>query len=146
MGFVPFAVQGLLMGVDEFYCHLRRPLRRWERLGHPSDTLLFLSCLLWLLTRPPGPGSVRVYIALSAASCLFVTKDEWQHRELCTGFENWLHALLFMLHPLLLVWAGWLWWTADGAFHLAVGGAAGMSAAFAVYQFIYWNMWRRDQQ
>ena len=37
--YLPFAVQGLAILVDEFWFHHRRGLPRWERLGHPIDTL-----------------------------------------------------------------------------------------------------------
>jgi hypothetical protein len=73
---------------------------------------------------------------------LFITKDEWQHRELCTGFENWLHALLFMLHPLLLLTAGLLWWSGDSLFRPIVGTAAALSGLFMIYQAVFWNLKR----
>jgi hypothetical protein len=82
---------------------------------------------------------------LSIGSGLFITKDEWQHRLLSSGFENWLHALLFMLHPIMLFAAGWMWWTADPDFQLLIGVFAGVTAVFATYQAIYWNVWQSGQ-
>jgi uncharacterized membrane protein SirB2 len=136
---LPFLFQGLVMGVDEFYCHRRREMRRWERVGHPLDTLVFLSALSLLLIFQPSPKTLVAFAVASLVSCLFITKDEWQHRELCTGFENWLHALLFLVHPVVLIWAGWLWWSQDPGFTWLVGGMAGLSAVFALYQTLYWN-------
>lgn len=144
MEFLPFALQGLLMGVDEFYCHRHRKLRRWERLGHPLDTLSFLLCLLFLLFIVPSQMALYVYGALSVFSCLLITKDEWQHQELCSGFENWLHAVLFILHPVILIWAGYLWWSGSSHFFFTVGAAAGLSAGFLFYQTLFWNVWRRQ--
>lgn len=132
------------MGLDEWLCHRRRQLRRWERLGHPIDTLSFVLCLVSLLTMFPTQGHRFVYGVLCLISCLCVTKDEWEHRELCSGFENWLHALLFMIHPILLIWAGWLWWQQAEHFVFVVGSAAVFSAGFGIYQMVYWNWIRHD--
>ena len=44
-------LQGLAMLVDELLFHRRRGLPRWERIGHPIDTLSVLACYgvsLWL--------------------------------------------------------------------------------------------------
>ena len=135
---LPFALQGLIMGVDEFVCHHRREVRRWERIGHPLDTLTFLAALgaLFVSDRP------GVFVALAVFSCLFITKDEWEHRSLSGGFENWLHAVLFILHPVVLGWAGWLRFTDSPDFGFAVGTTFGLAAAFFVYQVVYWNWWR----
>jgi hypothetical protein len=143
IAFLPFALQGLVMGVDEFYCHRRRGLGRWERIGHPVDTLFFLFCLIYLLVAVPSPFATGVYAVMAVISCLLITKDEWQHVQRSDGFENWLHSLLFMLHPVLLIWAGWLWWHFES--RLILGAAAFLSAGFLIYQSLYWNLWRRDQ-
>lgn len=144
--FAPFVFQGFLMGVDEFYCHRRRTLRRWERLGHPLDTISFVLCLLFLLLAAPSALNLAIYAGLCAFSCLFITKDEWQHRELCSGFENWLHAMLFMLHPVVLIWAGYLWWSDPASVEWVLLPALVLSGTFLIYQIVYWNVWRRDQQ
>jgi 2-polyprenyl-6-hydroxyphenyl methylase/3-demethylubiquinone-9 3-methyltransferase len=107
--FLPFALQGLAMAVDEFGWHRRRPVSRWEWLGHLLDTLVFLGCLAFLLVLPPAPSHLRLFAALAAASCLLITKDEWVHQRVCTGGEHWLHAVLFVLHPVVLIAAAMLW-------------------------------------
>jgi 2-polyprenyl-6-hydroxyphenyl methylase/3-demethylubiquinone-9 3-methyltransferase len=104
---LPFALQGLAMGVDEFGFHRRRSVSRWEWLGHVLDTLVFLGCLSCPLLLPPS--QVRLYAALAAGSCLLITKDELIHQRLCTGGEHWLHAVLFILHPVVLIATGLLW-------------------------------------
>jgi hypothetical protein len=135
----PFVVQGVVMTVDEFYCHRRRELRRWERIGHPLDTLTYLLCFLFLLFVEPSSAALGAYVALSGFSCLFITKDEWQHRELCTPFENWLHALLYILHPIVLIAAGWAWWSHLEDLRFAVGAMAAITASFGIFQAAYWN-------
>lgn len=139
---IPFVLQGLILVIDEFWCHHQRDLGRWERLGHPVDTLTFVAALFYLLISAPSTLNLYVFAAIGLASCLTVTKDEWEHSRACDGFENWLHSCLFMLHPTLLIWAGHLWWTNDPRFDLAVGGATASALMFAVYQIIYWNVWR----
>ncbi len=131
-----FALQGLLMVVDEFGFHRHREIPRWERIGHPLDTLTVIvpfAVALWL---PPGAPWTLLFIAAAAFSCVFVSKDEWVHARLCSPAEQWLHALLFLLHPVLFLMAFLLW--RDGhAFWLAVQTV--LIATFLVWQIFYWN-------
>jgi hypothetical protein len=139
----PLVLQGAVMTVDEFAFHHRRGLPAWERIGHPLDTLTVLLAYLWLWAYPtPAPASVSPalpgFIAIAGFSCLFVTKDEWVHHRFCSAAEQWLHALLFILHPLCLLAAGLLWWQSGfGPIHEV---QLGLLAVFFVYQTLYWNL------
>ena len=134
----PFILQGLILSVDEFYCHRRRSLGVWERVGHPIDTFVFSLALTLLLFLQQE--SWWIYAGVGFLSCLLVSKDEWVHAELSSGFENWLHALLFMLHPVVLIWAGYLWWSEDTDVRSIVLVALGFSGAFFLYQCVYWKL------
>ena len=46
---LPFFLQGLAIFFDEFYFHHRRGLGKWEKVGHPLDTLTVLMAYLFLL-------------------------------------------------------------------------------------------------
>jgi hypothetical protein len=105
----PFFFQGGLMFFDEFYYHRIRGLPLWEVWGHPLDTLTVLSCYLFIFNNPLNSNNVRIYIGLVTVSCLFVSKDEFVHSELCSPGEQWLHALLFIIHPITLGLLGFLW-------------------------------------
>jgi 2-polyprenyl-6-hydroxyphenyl methylase/3-demethylubiquinone-9 3-methyltransferase len=137
---IPIAVQGLAMLVDEGVFHRRRGLPRWERIGHPLDTLTIAACLGWLLaTTPSTEHALAIYVALCVVSALFVTKDEAVHAKLCGAGEQWLHSILFVIHPIVLGTFAWLWWTGHRdvlVVQLAVTGA------FGVYQVVYWNVLR----
>jgi hypothetical protein len=144
----PLAVQGAAMAVDELYFHRRRGLGRWERLGHPVDTLTMVACVGWTLAAPPTLANVARYVAIAAGSCLFVTKDEFVHARRCGPGEHWLHALLFVVHPVALASMGALWAAptaavAPQAFGLSRAGALRLElavvASFFVYQLVYWN-------
>ena len=147
---VPFVLQVLCMGGDELYFHRQRGLPRWERWGHPLDTLTALLCLLWLWFVPPSGQAVAVYAGLALFSSLFITKDEWVHHHHCPAGEHWLHALLFVLHPLVLLGAGLLWPAAHGQvspwLHWAgwerafLLGNLLLMSSFGLYQLIYWNL------
>ena len=140
MMFIPFAIHALLMGIDEVIHH-RRGLQRWERWGHPLDTLTVLACVLFALNAPFTDHNRWLYLALSVFSTLFVTKDEWVHARECKAFEQWLHAILFILHPILLYLVYFFWSESsfpDWFFPLPYG-----IAVFGAYQFIYWNVIRR---
>ena len=73
------------------------------------DTLVFLGCLAVLLRCRQGRRHLRLYALLAAGSCLLVTKDELVHKRLCSGGEQWLHAVQFILHPVVLIAAALLW-------------------------------------
>jgi 2-polyprenyl-6-hydroxyphenyl methylase / 3-demethylubiquinone-9 3-methyltransferase len=107
--FLPFGLQGLAMGFDEFGFHHRRTVPRWEWIGHALDTAVFLACLAFPLLLPPTSTHVRFFGWLAAFSCLLITKDEFIHRRLCSGGEHWLHAVLFILHPIVLIATAFLW-------------------------------------
>ena len=142
---VPIALQGLAILVDEAWFHHRRGLPRWEQIGHPLDTLTVAAGFAWLcLTRPDQSFALPVYIALGAFSCLFVTKDTPLHARVCNAGEMWLHAVLFVLHPLVFVASGFIWW-----FGLAPGLLAGqlvVMLVYASYQFFYWRWWWHRRQ
>ncbi len=154
-----FALQMLAMGADEFHFHRKRGLPRWERIGHPLDTLTVLACLTWLLLKPADSFSIPVYVGLSIVSCLFITKDEGIHHRCCPAAEQWLHALLFILHPLVLLSAGLLWpavhepapasrvlFDGGDARSLLLGYVA-LASLFGLYQLVYWNLiWRPRSQ
>ncbi len=134
---VPLAAQGAAMMVDELHFHRRRGLPRWERIGHPLDTLTVLACFGLTLAVPFTPGALAAYAALSVVSCLFITKDELVHAARCPPGEHWLHAVLFVLHPIVLAAAAFLWYR--GAHGMLVAQTA-LTAAFGVYQIVFWNV------
>lgn len=131
-------LQGLVMLVDEFVFHRRRVLPRWERIGHPLDTLGFLAVFLMLGLAAPGPLSAAIVLTLMVLSCLLVTKDEWVHARLCGGGEAWLHALLFVVHPTVFFLA-WQVWQQHGPQPLHLAYCA-LLTAWLIYQLVYWNV------
>jgi 2-polyprenyl-6-hydroxyphenyl methylase/3-demethylubiquinone-9 3-methyltransferase len=138
---VAVGLQGAAMVVDEAVFHRRRGLPRWERIGHPLDTLTLIACLVFLLASEPSSTNLGVYIALAAFSCLFVTKDEFVHTKLCSGGEQWLHSVLFVLHPIVLFAFGSLWWA---GIESPLVGQLVVTAAFMTYQIVYWSFVRRE--
>lgn len=136
--FLPFALQGLAMSVDEFCFHQKRGLPLWERAGHPLDTLSVLICFLYLKRHTtPSAEDLMTYLRLALFSCLLITKDEWIHCHVCTPVEHWIHSVLFLLHPICLALAAWIWWHQwAGNFLIWESGAL---VAFLTYQIIYWN-------
>jgi 2-polyprenyl-6-hydroxyphenyl methylase / 3-demethylubiquinone-9 3-methyltransferase len=135
---IPIVLQGVTMVIDEGWFHRKRGLPRWERIGHPLDTLTIVLCLAWLLaTTPESPAAVPVYVGLAVFSTLFITKDEAIHAGRCSPGEHWLHAVLFVLHPIVLAAFAYLWWI--GAIGLLMG-QLGIAIAFMAYQVIYWSL------
>ena len=67
---LPFLVQMIVIGIDEFYFHIRRGLPKWERWGHPLDTLTVLGCFLFVLWVPFTAFTLKIYIGIALFSCL----------------------------------------------------------------------------
>ncbi|MBI2743250.1 MAG: hypothetical protein HYX48_04960 [Chlamydiales bacterium] len=104
---------------------------------------------------------VKIYAALAILSCLMVTKDEFVHKHHCPASEHWLHALLFINHPIMLASAGLMWAAMGGeaapkwliellpspsllSFFLTTQVA--FAAFFMFYQIIYWNfIWQEKR-
>lgn len=155
---LPFIIQSIVIGIDEGYFHLKRGLPRWERIGHPIDTLSVFGCMLFVLLVPFTALSLKYYIACAIASCLLVTKDEFVHKHHCPASENWLHALLFLNHPIVLTALGLIWYAGseNGSSHWLTSWldhpaelhrfliAQTVSVLlFMLYQIVYWNfIWK----
>jgi hypothetical protein len=142
---LPAGLQVLAMGVDEGICHRRRGLPKWERLGHPLDTLSVAACYAWLVvTQPSDPDALPGYIGLCALSCVLITKDEPVHAKLCDAQESWLHAVLFVLHPIVFMAFGFIWQTGEHPRLIALQCA--LTFLFAIYQFTYWSfLWHPNR-
>lgn len=155
---IPFFVQSVVILLDEFIFHIKRPLPKWERIGHPLDTLTILICLVFVLLVPYSALNLKVYVGLSLFSCIFVTKDEFVHKHHCPASEQWLHALLFLNHPVLLTAAGMIWALSSNIeLPLWLAGMRAESSLlvlflktqviavslFGLYQVVYWNfIWK----
>ncbi|MBS0625412.1 MAG: hypothetical protein JSS32_05120 [Verrucomicrobia bacterium] len=159
---LPFLLQAAAILFDEGYFHIRRGLPKWERIGHPLDTLSVIASIGYVLWVPFSSATLIGYCALASFSCLLVTKDEFVHKEHCPASENWLHAVLFTLHPVTLAVAGFIWPVARGVqlspwimqwlnrpdiLRLFLLGQFGLLSLFCLYQVIFWNfVWKDDQQ
>ena len=124
--------QGILMFFDEFKFHHQRGLNRWERIGHPIDSFFFLIPFLYTQYF----SNIYVFIGLCFFSCLIVTKDEFVHAKECLGSEQWLHAVLFLFHPVALygLWVAW-----ENDLNKIIQIQSLIIFGFMLYQIIYWN-------
>ncbi len=157
---LPFLLQAIVIMLDEGVYHVKRGLPKWERIGHPIDTLSVLLCMLFVVFMPYSGTSFKIYIGLSILSCLMVTKDEFVHKHHCKASENWLHALLFILHPITLFAAGLIWVSTTGgnppvwshffldnkeALTMFLKVQASMMCLFMLYQIIFWGIIWKDK-
>jgi hypothetical protein len=151
--FFPFILQAVCIVFDEGYFHLKRGLPRFECIGHPLDTLTVIACLAFSLILPFSQVTFMGFIFLALFSCFFVTKDEFVHLKHCEAKEMWLHALLFINHPILLssLIILWLheqhvisWFELDTRFiSQFIMMQTVFASAFFLYQVIYWNFIRK---
>lgn len=134
---VGLGLQAGLMAVDELHFHRKRGLGRFEMLSHPIDSLFFALALLVPTLFAPSDAMMLTFVALALISTALITKDEWIHAGSCEGGEHWIHACLFILHPVILAAVG-LDWRARGA---ALGlWAPWAILAFMIYQLGYWGL------
>lgn len=148
--FTPFVLLAMAMFVDEFYFHHKRGLPKWERLGHPVDTLTVIAVYLFALFSTFSETNVVLFVLGSLFSTLFVTKDEFIHSEKCDSKEIWLHAVLFGLHPLQFVSAAFIWAQRDGVISFLpidvtlsktfLISQTALLIVFFLYQLLYWNI------
>lgn len=141
---VPAALQALAMFFDEVVFHRARGLPRWERVGHPLDTLTAAACYAWLVRTPPeNEHALGVYVALCVFSCVFITKDEFVHARVCVPMEAWLHSVLFVLHPIVFLAFGIMWklqlapWLVKVELVLTLG--------LLLQQVLYWRYFDRRE-
>lgn len=155
--FLPFMIQAIAIGIDEYVFHLKRGLPKWERIGHPLDTLSVLACLLFVLYVPYFFSYIKFYIGLGILSCLMITKDEFVHKHHCPAAEQWLHALLFVNHSIMITAMGLMWPRLHGSnspawlpypaiLHIFLAVQAFFIFGFLLYQIVYWNLiWEKDK-
>lgn len=125
------------MFFDEFMFHHKRGLKRWERIGHPVDTFFFLVPFIYTLFF----SELVIFVILCIISCVVITKDEFVHKSECCYQEQWLHSVLFILHPISLFALYFAW--QDGFEDIIVGQCL-VITMFFTYQIIYWNFWAGD--
>ncbi|APJ02553.1 hypothetical protein AXG55_00830 [Silvanigrella aquatica] len=101
LSFVSF--HAFLMIIDEFIFHRKRVLPKWERVGHPIDSLFFLICFFIVLFFPMNMNSILFFTLFACISCFIIIKDEGVHLKYCSKYEQYIHALLFVLHPIILI-------------------------------------------
>ncbi len=138
--YIPVLLQGILMVYDESL-HRRRGLGAWERWGHPLDTLSVFIPLTIAAVFEFSETTLQIFIAAAAVSCVLVTKDEFVHTRECDAREHWVHAALFVLHPLVFVATGALWWLNPSDVVLA--SQPWILGVFFTYQIIFWSyLWK----
>ncbi|HUD01951.1 MAG TPA: hypothetical protein VMR37_06455 [Rhabdochlamydiaceae bacterium] len=148
--FVPFVIQAIVILLDEYIFHIKRGLPKWERIGHPLDTLSVIGCFAFVLFVPYEAGMIKYYVLTAIFSCLLITKDEFVHKHHCPAAEQWLHAILFVNHSVLLAAMGLMWPKIHGQDVFAwlpvadalipfLWAQAIFAGLFFLYQVIYWN-------
>jgi len=147
---LPFIVQAIVIVLDEYLFHLKRGLPKWERIGHPLDTLSVIGCFIFVLLVPYDSSMIKYYVTTAIFSCLLITKDEFVHKHHCPAAEQWLHAILFVNHSVLLTAMGLMWPRIHGreifewmpsveTLTLFLWIQTLFASLFCLYQIIYWN-------
>jgi hypothetical protein len=152
--FFPFILQMIVILLDEALFHVKRNLPKWERIGHPLDTLTVIACFAFVWYVPFDRSMIGWYIALALFSTLFVTKDEFVHKKHCPAAEQWLHAVLFVNHSIVLTVLGVIWphlhdiqiftfLPEISALKFLIISQIIGALCFCFYQIVYWNFIRK---
>ena len=147
-----FVVQVFAISIDEFYFHRIRRLPLWERISHPIDTMLFTTCISISLFLPPHSPIIEWYIIIAILSTLLITKDEFIHPSLCSPAEHWIHSILFILHPIVLIEV-FIFWTMPQLFstHILSILQIGLkllfffSLLFLFFQIVFWGVYDKQR-
>ena len=156
----PFLIQAGLMFFDEFYFHHKRGLPLWERIGHPLDTLTVIACFGFLLANTYTSSNLTIYIGLVIFSSIFITKDEFIHHENSVAKEQWLHSVLFVVHPIIFTISILYWFDPSipggpltesilninefAIFKKFIQGQIVLTIIFLSYQILYWSIpWKK---
>jgi 2-polyprenyl-6-hydroxyphenyl methylase/3-demethylubiquinone-9 3-methyltransferase len=102
----------------------------------------------------PQSATIVTFVVFALFSALFVTKDEWVHSAQCSPTENWLHSVMFILHPLVFLSAGLIWINPESFLErstseflwLGLQGHLGIVVLFLVYQLIYWPFFGAEKK
>lgn len=129
------SLQGILMIIDEGYFHRKRGLPKWEKWGHPLDTLTVIFSFSILSFFSQNSTTEILFWTSFVFSCIFVVKDEIIHYKVCEPGEMLLHGFLFILHPITL-YCGYLLW---GVEPLLLKMFTFLLLGFFLYQVIYWS-------
>jgi len=152
--FIPFVLQMAVIFLDEIVFHIKRDLPKWERIGHPLDTLTVIACFAFVFWVPFDRSMIAWYIALALFSTFFVTKDEFVHKEHCPAAEQWLHSILFVNHSVVLSVLGLIWphlheiqifsfLPSPNILKFLVTSQLMGASCFCLYQIVYWNFIRK---
>jgi hypothetical protein len=135
--YLPFFCVTVLMGIDEVF-HNKRGLGLWESFGHPLDSFTVFVPMSYIAMNDYTEKGKVIFTILAIFSCIFITKDEWVHTKECSAMENWLHSVLFILHPLVFLCSGMLWrFYPDDEFLPYQAIAVGV---FMLYQIFRWSL------
>ncbi|MBS1985442.1 MAG: hypothetical protein JST16_14850 [Bdellovibrionales bacterium] len=107
-GLFIFAAHYALLILDETKNHSRRPIGRRERMGLILDALMLAWLASFVFFVKYSEGMAFVYGALALLTLLLVTRQELHVRE-CDRRERWMHSLLFISYPLVVITLAAFW-------------------------------------
>ena len=153
VGFITFITlfHAVLYFLDEHIFHRERGLSTNEIKSGVFDGILFVITVGLTIFTTYSESLSYLYITLATLSCLSIIKHEYFYPEVLSKKERLTHALLYIVHPLIL-YAFYLSWQSNlfdqnllyWMLQLAYFALAFKSASFYI---IYWNyIYEKDPQ
>lgn len=136
-------LHGILFTFDEYIVHKKRSLSQKEVNSGLIDGVLFLSTVALTLFTKFSSLLEIIYISLGFLSCVAIIKHEMFLPPDITKRERVIHAVLYILHPLIL-YAFYVSWKSDFfntnlTYWMMQLGYFALGFKAITYHVIYWN-------
>lgn len=145
VGFITFTTlfHAVLYFLDEHYFHRKRGLSDNEVKSGMFDGILYVITVGLTIFTTYSKGLSYLYITLALLSCLSIVKHEYFYPETMDKKERITHALLYIIHPLILFafYQSWQSSLFDNELFYWMLQLAYFALAFkaAAFYVIYWN-------
>lgn len=136
-------IHGSLLLYDEYVIHKERGLTKREITGGIIDGFLYIATIAVTIFTSYSEQLAFLYISLATLSCLSIVFHELYYPDKIRKTERIIHALLYIIHPLIL-FAFYESWKSDMfqnnyTYWMLQLGYFFLAFKTKTYFIIYWN-------
>ncbi len=132
-----------LFGYDEYFLKRKRELSQAEINSGILDGILFLFVVSLTIFTTFSESLGYIYIGFSGLSCISIVKNEFFYPKDIERVERIVHALLYVLHPLILYcfYASWKmgFFVSDMTYWMLQLCYLILGVKTVTYHIVYWN-------
>ncbi len=132
---------------DEYVLNKRRDLSQGEINSALIDGIIYLSTVAFTIFTTYSDVLGSLYVFLASCSCISIIKNEYFYPNNLPKIERIIHAILYILHPLIL-YAFYLSWKenffqTNMTYWMLQLGYMALGFKAMSYHVIYWNFIHR---